>query len=202
MTVFFIRYVRHLCAFKQCIAFEETNVKNSAFVSHCTQIVQDLLYAHTQCYMYTNKYNIWTEKKRILQRAGTFVFFFASPFVLCTQKPQTKKFSCATFYAEATLLYFNSPIIIPSAKLLRRKTEIFVYCFPYMYAIYAILLAVSRRFLNERMNERTNERKKNTRCLQHIKTAVRDQTSAVFFFIALQALWHVICMYKQIQTNY
>lgn len=44
-----------------------------------------------------------------------------------------------------------------------------------LFSIYAILLAVSRRFLQE------GKAKKN-RCLLHIKTAVRDQTSAVFAF--------------------
>lgn len=50
-----------------------------------------------------------------LHAASTFVFccccFSSAVFVLCTRKPQTKTFLCATFFsAQAALQYFNSPI--------------------------------------------------------------------------------------------
>lgn len=115
---------------------------------------------------------MFEQKKKTCIEAGTFVFFihpsisFIRSTFVCA-KPQTKKCSCATLFLPKQLFGTS---IVPSAKLLWRKTEIFMHCFPYMQYFWLFHDVFCRK-----------EKQKN-RCLLHIKTAVRDQTSAVFAF--------------------
>lgn len=179
-------------------------------------IVQDLLYAYAQFYMFMLTSMMFERReKKCIEQALSFFFSSQFSFVFYAQNLKQRNFHVQLFFLQKQLFCTS---IVPSAKLLWQKTEIFMYCFPYMYIWRYFWLFHETIFWRKWRKERERDRRKNV-VKQHIKTAVKDQTSAVFFFFFNSLLviplhsrtttehLHelcdtVICMYKQIQTNY